>query len=280
MRQIFSFIAISILLSSCISHHISERDIFQPKKVSKLNVGVVTEDVEFKTSDNIMISGRFAKVEDAKGTILYFGGDGFSIWNRLTIDVINLFTSHQMNLLIIDYRGYGQSEGTPTIDGVYKDSKAAYKYINNRSDVDKSKLICYGHSLGAFVATNLAKEKKFAGLVLEGAISNTPEMKDAALQAKAPWYIRSVDADSSVLALSNIEQVKEIETPLLVITGEKDNVAPPSMGRKIMLSAKSKNKKFVMVKNGEHKNLYFSDAGGRRSKYNEAFSKFLITVLK
>ena len=282
MRQILSFLVISILLSSCISYHISESDIFNPRKVSKLNKDVIIENVEFTTSDDIKISGRFAKVKNAKGTILYFGGNGFSLWNRSTNDVINFFTNLQMNLMLIDYRGYGLSEGSPTIQGIYKDSEAAYKYLCSRDDVNSKKIILYGHSLGAFVATNLAKEYTFAGLVLEGAISNATEMKDAALQAKAPWYIRwlvTVDADSSVLALNNLEQVKEIKIPLLVITGEKDDLAPPVMGEEIVINAKSKNKKFVIIKNGEHKNLYFSNYDGRRSKYHDVLLKFLDSVL-
>lgn len=281
MRQILFFLVISILLSSCIPYHFSESDIFRARKVSKLNEGVVIKAVKFKTSDDIEISGRFAKVKNAKGTILYFGGNGFSLRNRSTNDVINFFTNLQINLMLIDYRGYGLSEGSPTIQGIYKDSEAAYKYLRSRDDVDSTKIILYGHSLGAFVATNLAKKYTFSGLVLEGAISNATEMKDAALQAIAPWYIRwlvTIDADSSVLALNNLEQVKEIKIPLLVITGEKDDLAPPAMGREIMINAKSKNKKFVIIPNWGHKSLWLSKDGSR-SKFNDVLSKFLDSVL-
>ena len=186
-----------------------------------------------------------------------------------------------MNLMLIDYRGYGLSEGSPTIKGIYKDSEATYKYLRSRDDVDSTKIILYGHSLGAFVTTNLAKKYTFAGLVLEGAISNATEMKDAALQAKAPWYIRwlvTIDADSSVLALNNLEQVKEIEIPLLIITGEKADLAPPTMGEEIMINAKSENKEFVIIPNWGHKNLCLSKDGSR-SKFNDVLSKFLDSVL-
>ena len=281
MRQSFFFLILSLLQMSCLIH-IAEKDIFNPNKVSKLNNNVHLEDVYFTTGDNVRLNGWLIKQDSARGTILYFGGNGFSVWNRSTSDVINLFTGLKMNLMLIDYRGYGRSEGNPTIEGIYEDGKSAYVYLRTRNDIDSTKIIIYGHSLGTFVASRVGSTCPVAGVVLEGAISNTKEMSDVALKERAPSYLRwlvTINADSVVLSMDNIKQMSSVTKPLLVVTGEKDNVAPPDMGRKVYEAASSSNKYFEIIPNGEHKDLYFSNVDGRREYYIKVLSKYLDNVL-
>jgi uncharacterized protein len=282
MKQSFILLILSILQMSCISIHIAEKDIFNPNKVSKLNNNLHLEDIYFTTGDNIRLNGWLIKQDSARGTFLYFGGNGFSVLNRSTSDVINLFTGLQMNLMLIDYRGYGRSEGNPTIDGIYEDGKSAYAYLRTRSDIDSTRIIIYGHSIGTFVASRVGGIYPIAGVVLEGAISNTKEMSDVALKERAPWYLRwlvKISADSIVLGLDNTKQVSSIMKPLLVITGEKDNLAPPEMGRKVYEAAGSPIKYFEIIPNGEHKDLYFTNVDGRRNYYIKVLSKYLDDVL-
>ncbi len=282
MNKFYIVIFIPFILSSCISFHISEKDLFNNRKISELNNDISLEENKIITSDNVKLHTWFVKHNNARGTFIYFGGDGFSLWNRLTPDVINILTQFKMNLMLIDYRGYGKSEGVPTIQGIYNDSFAAYKYVCSRKDIDSTKIIVYGHSLGTFVATQLSNAFPVAGVILEAGISNTSEMKDVALEQNAPWYLRwlvSIDADSTVINLNNLKQVKMLNSPILLVTGEKDNISPPEMGKKIWEVASSSNKRFEIIKNGEHKNLYFNNKGGRRDNYIKVVSEFIDDVL-
>jgi uncharacterized protein len=282
MKKIFSILTLSLILSSCISYHVTEKDLFKINKVSRLNKDIHLEEVYFSSTDSVNLYGWFIKHNNARGTILYFGGDGFYLWNRLTPDVVNVLTSLKMNLMLIDYRGYGRSEGSPTIQGIYNDGISTYKYLCSRGDVDSTQIIVYGHSLGTFVATSLGNTYPVAGAVLEGVISNTSEMRDVALKNNAPWYLRwlvNIDADSAVMSLDNIKQVNHLNCPLLVVTGEKDNIAPPEMGKKVFEAAHSSNKRLEIIPNGEHKDLYFSNEDGRRDFYIKALSKYLNDVL-
>lgn len=282
MKQSSIILIFSLLQMSCISVHIAERDIFNPNKVSKLANNVHLEDIYFTTGDNIRLNGWFIKQDSARGTILYFGGNGFSLWNRSTSDVINLFTGLKLNLMLIDYRGYGRSEGTPTIEGIYEDGKSAYAYLRARGDIDSTRIIIYGHSIGTFVASRVGRIYPVAGVVLEGAISNTKEMSDVALKERAPWYLRwlvNISADSVVLGLDNIREVSLMSKPLLVLTGEKDHLAPPEMGRKVYEAAHCPIKYFEIIPNGEHKDLYFTNHDGRRDYYIKVISKYLDDVL-
>jgi fermentation-respiration switch protein FrsA (DUF1100 family) len=272
----------SFLFSSCISYHIAEKDLFSVSKVSKLSKDVQLEEINFTTSDSVNLYGWFSKTNNARGTFLYFGGNGFYVWNRLTPDIINVLTGLKMNLMLIDYRGFGKSGGTPSISGIYEDGYATYRYLCSRTDIDSTRIIVYGHSLGTFVATQVAKAYPVAGVILEGAISNAPDMRDAALQKNAPWYIRwlvNIDADSAVMRLDNTKQVKDMNCPLLVITGEKDDVAPPWQGKKIFETAPGPVKKFEIIPKGEHKDLYISNNDGRRDYYIRVLSKYLDDIL-
>jgi fermentation-respiration switch protein FrsA (DUF1100 family) len=282
MKRLLIILTLPLLFSSCISYHITEKDLFKINKISRLNNDVHLEEIYFTTTDSVNIYGWFIKHKNARGTLLYFGGDGFFLWNSLTPDVINMLTSFKMNLMLIDYRGYGRSEGNPTIQGIYNDGNSTYKYLCSRGDVDSTRIIVYGHSLGTIVAIRLGNTSPVAGVVLEGVISNTKEMRDVALKYNAPWYLRwlvTIDADSVVMSLDNIKQVNNLNCPLLVVTGEKDNIAPPEMGKKVFEAAYSSIKRFEIIPNGEHKDLYFSNKGGRRDFYIKVLSKYLDDIL-
>ncbi len=282
MKTLPVVFSLCIILTSCISYHITEDDLFYNNKVSRLNDDLNLEEIYFKTIDNVELCGWFVKNQNANGTILYLGGNGFYLWTRHTPDIINTLTSLNMNLMLIDYRGFGRSEGKPTIQGIYNDGISAYNYLCSRGDVDSTKIIVYGHSLGTFVATRLGNSYPVAGVILEGAISNAKDMQDVALEENAPWYLRwlvSIDADSVVMNLDNLEQLKNLNPPLLVITGENDNIAPPEMGKKVHEYAASQFKVFEIIPNGEHKNLFFSNNDGRRDNYIKVLSDFLANIL-
>ena len=282
MKQAAVLIVMSLLGTSCVSIHITEKDIFNPNKVSKLNNNLRIEDVYFSTADSVRLNGWFIRQDSSRGTLLYFGGNGFSLWNRSTSDVINLFADLRLNLMIIDYRGYGRSEGEPSFRGIYEDGSSAYSYLRKRNDVDSARIIVYGHSIGTFVAIRVGSACPVAGVVLEGAISNTAEMSDIALKERAPWYLRwlvKLSGDSAVSSADNLKQVQFVKQPLLVLTGEKDNIAPPEMGRAVCEAASSSRKRFVIIPNGEHKDLYFSNSGGRRDYYIKTLSEYLDNVL-
>ncbi|MGE5682119.1 MAG: alpha/beta hydrolase [Bacillota bacterium] len=281
MKHLLTVVLFSLFFSSCISYQIAEKDIFNSKKVSRLNDDLHFEDVYFPTSDSIKLNGWFIRGEKARGTILYFGGNGYYMMNRTTFDAINMFTDLKMNLMIVDYRGSGRSEGSPTIRGIYEDGFSAYKYLCSRKDIDTSKIVVYGHSLGSFVAMKVGCTHPVAGIILEGGISNSLDMRDAVLKASAPWYLRwlvKLDVDSTILGLDNVNEARSLKKPLLVITGEKDNIALPEMGRKIYDSAGSSFKRFEIVPNGEHPDLYFTKTDGRRDYYLKTLSRYLDEV--
>ena len=91
------------------------------------DIGLLYEDVTIKTTDEVNLSGWYIPAEKPRAVILFFHGNGGNISNRL--DLIKIFYELRLSTFIIDYRGYGRSEGEPTEDGTYLDATAAWDYL-------------------------------------------------------------------------------------------------------------------------------------------------------
>src|SRR5229473_2324714 len=81
-----------------------------------------------------------------------------------------------VGVLMLDYRGYGRSEGTPTEQGTYQDADAALAYLRGTPEVDPAGVVLYGQSLGAAVAVELATRERVRALILEGPFASVPAM--------------------------------------------------------------------------------------------------------
>jgi Arc/MetJ-type ribon-helix-helix transcriptional regulator len=106
----------------------------------------------------------------AKPALLYFYGNGACM--AYSRDVFNRFRSLGFNVIMADYEGYGMSGGTPSEPGCYAAADAAYNYLLTRNDVDQSRIVATGWSLGAAVAIDLATRRHVAGLVTFSAFTN------------------------------------------------------------------------------------------------------------
>jgi len=188
----------------------------------KLKVDI--EEVQIKTSDNINLLGWFHKKNLNKfKTIVYFHGNAGRLENR--IHKLNHFKDMNINFLIISWRGFSGNSGNPSEQGLYKDGKSAIDWLKNMGLEDKD-IILYGESLGTGIATEIAQNKKFAGLILETPFTS---MIDAAKNFYPYIPIGFLLKDR----YENDKKIKNINIPLLVMHGEKDQIIPFKMGKKI-----------------------------------------------
>ena len=121
--------------------------------------------------------------------MLFFHGNGGNISHRG--DSIAIFHRLGLNVLIIDYRGYGMSGGFPTEEGVYEDARSAWHYLIDQGGIDQDgidqggfkheKIIIFGRSIGSAVATTLAAEVGPQRLILESAFSSARDMADTVM---------------------------------------------------------------------------------------------------
>ena len=187
-------------------------------------ISVDIEKVKIQTADNIELLGWYHEknLKDYK-TLVYFHGNAGSLENR--IHKLNHFQDMNINFLIIAWRGFNGNKGKPSERGLYVDGKSAIDWLIKKG-VDEKNLILYGESLGTGVATHLAQNKNYAGVILETPFTS---MIDAAKNFYPYIPINLLLKDK----FENFKKVKNINIPILVMHGEVDQIVPFSMGKKI-----------------------------------------------
>jgi fermentation-respiration switch protein FrsA (DUF1100 family) len=232
---------------------------FTPK-----SVGLEFESVELVTPDRVKLSAWF--IPSAKPdsyVILQCHGNGGNISNR--IDYSFLF--HQMGLhsLQFDYRGYGNSQGTPTEEGLYLDTLTAWEYLVNERHFPPQKIIAYGESLGGAVASYLALHKPIGGLILASAFTSVP---DRAQEIYPFLPVRNL----CQYEFNTYDRLPQIKVPILVIHSREDIIIPFSHGEKNFARA-NEPKTFLEIK-GDH-NYGFLESG---KIYEEGILNFIAKI--
>ncbi|MBT7411109.1 MAG: prolyl oligopeptidase family serine peptidase [Methylococcales bacterium] len=203
------------------------------------------ENIFIKTSDGIKINAFYlpAKIP-TKRTILFFHGNAGNASQRLN-DAISLM-SLNANVFLMEYRGFGLSDGVATEDGIYKDAGAALNFLIKDKKTPIEKIILYGRSLGSVVAIELAQNRAFSGVILISPLSSGIDMA----KVKGLYWLRSF-VDNP---LDSIGRIKNMQSPLLIIHGTKDEVIPIEQGFRLMREA-SVLKEMLILKNASHNDI-------------------------
>jgi fermentation-respiration switch protein FrsA (DUF1100 family) len=209
------------------------------------NVGLTdVEPVTFDTMDGLQLNGWFfsASGPSPRITVLVFNGNAGNRADRGPL--ASALRRHGLQVLLTDYRGYGGNPGTPSKDGLVKDSRAAYEYLTRRPDVDRSKLVYFGESLGTAVAVDLAAEHPPAALILRSPFTSISDLG----QHHYPFLpVRLLLRDR----FAPIDQIGHIGVPLLVIAGGQDQIVPIEYSRRLCDAAIGP-KTFVAVPDADH----------------------------
>ena len=169
-----------------------------------------------------------------------------------------------VGVLILDYRGYGESSGTPSEAGLYRDAEAAWGYLASRPDIDRARIAVYGRSLGTVAALDVAVTRRVRAVVLDAPFTSARDL--ARLHY---WYLpRSLLR----LDLDNLERARRLRAPLLVFHGTVDAVVPIAMGRAV--AAAGHAREFVAVAGAGHNDLH--EVAGDR--YTGTFLRFLGSI--
>ena len=184
------------------------------------------EPVTFETTDGLVLSGWFvaASGPSPRITVLVFNGNAGNRAHRGPLAAA--FHRHGLQVLLVDYRGYGGNPGTPTETGLAADSRAARAYLAGRPDVDASRIVYFGESLGTAVAIDLAVEHPPAALVLRSPFTSMADVG----QHHYPFLpVRLLLRDR----FAAIDQIRRIQVPLLVIAGGHDRIVPIENSRRL-----------------------------------------------
>lgn len=217
------------------------------------------EDIIIETEDGIQLHGWFLPAENDDRTIILFHGNAGNIADRVYL--LNSLNELGLNILIFDYRGYGQSDGSPDEDGLYADGRAVWNYLTEKKDIDPTKIILFGRSLGSAVAIKLATERSAGALLLDAPFTSGADV-GADVYPWLPVHLLMK------YEFANAERIRSISIPVLIAHSRTDRVIPYHHGEKLFELA-NEPKQFVELE-GRH------GAGfDERRHYFESIQRFI-----
>lgn len=199
--------------------------------------GLPFEDVSLVTEDGIRLHGWYLPRPSATKTLLFFHGNGGNISHRG--ESLAIFHRLGLNVLIIDYRGYGKSEGSPDEQGLYLDAEAAWRYLTEERGIAADRIIIFGRSLGGAVATYLASEVSPAALILESTFTTGRDMAGHIYPILSHVLYLRYRFDSEA-------HIRRLRSPLYMAHSPNDEIIPYSLGRKLYEVAPQPKRFFEM----------------------------------
>jgi len=187
-------------------------------------IGLAFEDLSLVTEDGVKLHGWFVPCVGSNRTFLVLHGNAGNISHRVPwIEILHGLQSH---VLIIDYRGYGRSEGDPFEEGLYRDARAAAAWWSRRFPGPDQKLLLIGESLGGAVAIDLAGHVAASGLILQSTFTSARDMAKTLFPLGLLQPLTGIHFDST-------DKIRRIKCPKLFIHGNRDEIVPFRLGRKL-----------------------------------------------
>lgn len=228
------------------------------------HIGLAYEDVSLRTVDGVHLHAWFIPADNPRATVLFCHGNAGNISHRL--ESIRLLHSLGLQVLIFDYRGYGQSEGSPSEAGTYHDADAAWRHLRQDRALPASGIIIHGRSLGAAVAADLASRTRPAAVILESAFTSVPDMAAGIY----PWLpVRLL----SRYRYNSLDKVARIAAPLLLVHSRDDGIIPFAHGQRLF--DRAREPKSLLEINGGHNDAFQTS----RKAYTHGLQSFLATHL-
>ena len=181
--------------------------------------------------------------------LLYLHGNGINIG----ANAAHAKRFHQMgfSVLLIDYRGYGQSQGSfPSEASVYQDAATAWDYLVNHKQVMPNQIMIYGHSLGGAIAIDLAlQHPEAAGLIVESSFTSIREM----IAYQGSYWMFPINLLLHQ-RFDSISKVRSLQLPVLFIHGTGDQVVPTAMSQRLYTAA-PEPKQLMLIPKAGHNNV-------------------------
>ncbi len=190
--------------------------------------GLRHRDLTLQTADGERLHAWWIEARAERvGHVLLLHGNAGNIGDRVLH--AGLLTAAGLDVLSVDYRGYGRSSGRPGEEGTYRDARAARAGLLEQPGVDPARVLYLGESLGGGVAVELALAHPPAGLVLLSAFTSVRDM--------ARVHYPVLPAGAVPDAYPSLRRIPDLRAPLLVLHGEDDTIVPVEQGRRLYEAA-------------------------------------------
>ncbi|HEY4042266.1 MAG TPA: alpha/beta hydrolase [Rhodopila sp.] len=236
----------------------------RPPDLRSAGVGAARA-VTVHTADGLdLLAWSVPPADDASPVVLYLHGNGGNIGYRARR--LAQLSRFGWGVVLLEYRGYGGNSGAPTEAGLFEDARAAYATL--RSDGGPaSRIVLWGESLGAGIAVRLAAEVEVGAVLLESPYTSIAAVARLRFPvAPVDWLIRD--------RFDLIGRIGRVRVPVLVMTGGRDGVVPPAMGRAVFAAA-NEPKTFWFAEDAGHNEL--SEAGALDAAHKFVLEHFRTT---
>lgn len=222
------------------------------------------EMVTFTSADGTQLAGWFIPSQNSAApstqapTILHVHGNAGNITSH--IGFTEYLPAAGFNLLLFDYRGYGESEGSARRRApLIADTNAALDYLVSRPDIDPNRIGMYGHSLGGAIGLNVMHDRpEIRAAVIESAFASWQSVAANAVGGEQPgWFARLLARTLIRDGNRPVDAIAEIVRPILVIHGTSDSLVPISHGRKLAQACPTAE--LWELEGGNHNSLRWSN---------------------
>ncbi len=245
---------------------LAERVLFQPSSGMDLRpeqLGLDAEELYLSTDDGVRVHAFWLPAPGADRAILFLHGNAGNASHRLPNagQLVRL----RAHVLLLDYRGYGLSEGSPSEEGVYADARAGLEHIARARALPPERTVLFGRSLGAAVAVDLAQDRPLAWVILESGWSSLADVAGQVLRLPVGGLLGGM--------FDSAAKISRVRAPLLFFHGDRDRTVPIELGQRLYAAA-PEPKAFWVIRTAGHNDTIL--VGGRA--YFERFQRFLDEV--
>jgi len=262
-----AIVVMVVLLIGFMLGRLFDSMMFHPEPGAQIRpeqVGAEGHDVFLTTEDRVRIHAFFLPSAGATRAILFLHGNAGNASHRLP-NAAALLRSTGSQVLLLDYRGYGLSEGRPTEAGIYADARAGLAWLVSEAGIPESRIVVFGRSLGGAVAIDLVHDRRIAGLILESTFSSAGAIARSHFGALGEWAARG--------RFENDAKIADLRAPLLFFHGDRDEIVAYELGRRLF-DAAPEPKQFETIRGAGHNDTV--EIGGRA--YFDRIARFVDEV--
>lgn len=221
------------------------------------------EEVWLESAEGARIHGIYSAARRPFGDLLFFHGNAGSLYDRLAN--VAMLVEAGLNVLIIDYQGYGKSEGRPSESALYQDGAAAYRHLVNRRGAEPGKIVLFGRSLGSTVAIELGMRESVGAIIVESGFTSAEDLARVHYGWLPGALLRNMTHE-----FGSIDKVGRLRAPALFVHGDRDNIVPLKMGQRLY-EASAEPKEWYEIEGAGHNDTV--GVGG--SRYMERLVGFM-----
>jgi fermentation-respiration switch protein FrsA (DUF1100 family) len=222
--------------------------------------GLDYEEVRLFAADGVALHGWFVHSAQSRGTVLFLHGNAGNISHRL--DFLLMFHRLGYSILVIDYRGYGNSAGKPSEQGTYLDAEAAWRHLTEARKIPPDTIVLFGESLGGAVAAWLATRHEPAALVIASGFTSVPDLA-------AKFYPYLPARRLSRFSYDTRKYLQSVASPVFIAHSPDDEIIPYRHGRALYDAAKPP-RQFLELSGGHNEGFIFV-----RESWVQELGKFL-----